>query len=188
MSDPRLGRRALLAAGAVTVGAAGVGAALYTGSGPAPGGDSGDEIEEFPTEEPPDDEGGEGGEEDEEADATDDADPFVFAIDEIEECGQTCRDVTATLFNRQTETATGVTTYIRIFAGEANTDPDDVVWEGSVDIGEMDAESSHTTTERVELSLQDARTIDQEDGWVTILTSVDTDETTVTFQDSERVA
>ena len=183
MSDSRFSRRAYLAAaGVATVGATGVGAALYTGTGPAPGGDSGDEIEEFPTEEPPDDEEEEG------AASTDDDDPFEFAIDEIEECGQTCRDVTATLFNRQTETATGVTTYTRIFAGEANTDPDDVVWEGSVEIGEMDAESSHTTTERVELSLQDARTIDQEDGWVTILTSVDTDETTVTFQDSERVA
>lgn len=185
MSDSRFSRRAYLAAaGAATVGATGVGAALYTGTGPAPGGDSGDEIEDFPTEEPPNDD-----EDDSETASTDDDDDsFEFAIDEIEECGQTCRDVTATLFNRQTEAATGVTTYTRIFAGEANTDPDDVVWEGSVDIGEMDAESSHTTTERVELSLQDARAIDQEDGWVTILTSVDTDETTVTFQDSERVA
>ena len=185
MSDPRVSRRAILAAGgAVTVGAAGVGAALYTGAGPAPGGDSGDEIEEFPTEESP--------EEEEQADSetasTDDGDPFAFAIDDIEECGQTCRDVTATLYNRQTEPATGVTTYTRIFAGEANTDTDDLVWEGSVDVGELDAEDSHTTTERVELSLQEARRIDREDGWVTILTSVDTDETTVTFQDSERVA
>jgi len=52
----------------------------------------------------------------------------------------------------------------------------------------MEPGADHTTTERVELSLQDARKIDQEDGWITILTTVESDDTTVTFQDSERVA
>jgi len=157
----------------VLVVAVAVGSALYLGVGPAPGGESGDEIEDFPT-----------------ADATtsSDADPFSFVIDDIEECGETCRDVTATLDNNQNETATNVTVYIRIFAGQDNTATDDIVWEGTEDARTMAAGADHTTTERVELSLQDARKIDQEDGWITILTTVESDDTTVTFQDSERVA
>jgi len=175
--------RTYLIGGAVVVlvVAVGLGAALYTGMGPAPGGDSGDEIEEFPTED--DDES-----DDSDAMSSDEMEPFSFAIDDIEECGETCRDVTSTLNNNQDETATNVTVYIRIFAGQDNTDTDDIVWEGTEDVGTMTAGEEHTGTERVELSLQDARKIDQEDGWITILTTVESDDTTVTFQDSERVA
>ncbi len=52
----------------------------------------------------------------------------------------------------------------------------------------MAAGADHTTTKRVELSLQDPRKTNQEDGWITILTTVESDDTTVTFQDSEQVA
>jgi len=138
-------------------------------------------VEEFPTADDAD-----AGDSD--TTAPDETDPFSFNIDEIEECGETCRDVTATLDNNQDETATNVTVYIRIFAGQDNTDTDDIVWEGTEDAGTMEPGADHTTTERVELSLQDARKIDQEDGWITILTTVESDDTTVTFQDSERVA
>ena len=163
----------------ILVVAAGIGAALYTGVGPAPGGDSGDEIDEFPTEDDTDTDG---------SDTTAPDDPFSFTIDNIEECGETCRDVTATLDNNQNETATDVTIYIRIFAGQDNTDTDDIVWEGTEDAGTMEAGADHTTSERVELSLQDARKIDQEDGWITILTTIESDDSTITFQDSEQVA
>ena len=158
----------------------GIGAALYTGMGPAPGGDSGEEIEDFPIADDADDGGSE-------ATSPDDTDPFSFTIDTIEECGETCRDVTVTLDNNQNETATNVTVYIRIFAGQDNTHTDDIVWEGIEDAGTVEAGEDHTTTERVELSVQDARKIDQENGWITILTTVESDDTTVTFQDSERV-
>ena len=161
--------------------AVGIGAALYTGVGPAPGGDSGEEIGDFPTEDVGDTDGSD-------TTISDGMDPFSFVIDDIEECGQTCRDVTATLDNNQNETATNVTVYIRIFAGEDNTDTDDVVWEGTEDAGTMEGGANHTTTERVELSLQDARKIDREDGWITVLTTVESDETTVTFRSSEQVA
>ena len=168
-------RRTYLIAGlvGVLVVVLALGSALYLGVGPAPGGDSGDEIEEFPTAD---------------TTASDEVEPFSFVIDEIEECGETCRDVTATVDNNQDEAATDVTVYIRIFAGQDNTNTDDIVWEGTEDAGNMAAGADHTTTERVELSLQDARKIDQEDGWITILTTVESDDTTVTFQDSERVA
>lgn len=176
--------RTYLIGGAVVVlvVAVSLGAALYTGAGPAPGGDSGDEIEDFPTENDADTG------EDSDTTSPDETDPFSFVIDDIEECGETCRDVTATLDNNQNETATNVTVYIRIFAGQDNTETDDIVWEGTEDAGTVAAGEDHTTTERVELSLQDARKIDQENGWITILTTVESDDTTVTFQESEQVA
>lgn len=165
----------------VVVAATSLGAALYTGAGPAPGGDSGDSIEAFPTEDNPDNGGSE-------ATSLDDTAPLSFTIDDIEECGETCRDVTATLDNNQNETETNVTVFVRIFAGDNNTETDNLVWEGTEDAGTIEAGGSHSTTERVELSLRDARKIDQEDGWITILTTIESDDTTVTFRDSERVA
>jgi uncharacterized protein involved in tellurium resistance len=164
-----------------------IGAMAYTGVGPAPGGGSGESIEEFPTEEPSTAE--ESGSNDGSTTTTSpDTEPFSFTIDETEECGTTCRDVTATLYNEQDETATGITTYIRIFAGEDNADTNDVVWEGTVDVGTLEAGASHTTTERVELSFQGARKVDRNDGWITIQTTVESDDTTVTFRNSEQVA
>lgn len=161
----------------------GLGWAVYSGVGPAPGSaDSGDQITDFPTATPGDDSSGGSG-----STATA-VPPFTFTIDEIEECGQTCRDVTASLQNNQDETATGTTVFTRVFAGEDNTDSNDLVWEGKEEVGTLDAGATHTTTRRVELSLQDARKIDQHDNWITIVTTVQTDERTVTFRDSEQVA
>lgn len=159
--------------------AVGIGAAVYYGVGPAPGGGSGDTIEEFPTETATD-----GGSDT----TTTETPPFSFIIERIVECGQTCRDVTATLENNQNETATGVTVFTRVFAGEDNTAEEDIVWEGKEEVGTMDADASHTTTRRVELSLQEARKIEQKGGWITIVTTVQTDDLTVTFRDSEKVA
>jgi hypothetical protein len=167
----------------VLVLAVGLGWSLYTGVGPAPGRtDSGEEITDFPTATPGEDSSGGSG-----ANATAEP-PFAFTIDRVEECGQICRDVTASLHNNQDVTARGTTVFTRIFAGEDNTDPDDLVWEGKEEVGTLDAGATHTTTRRVELSLQDGLKIDQHDGWITIVTTVKTDERTVTFRDSEQVA
>lgn len=179
-----MNRQYLIAGGlAVVVVVLGLGAAFFLGVGPAPGGNSGETLTDFPTATPGDDSSDGSG-----SDSTSDFDPFTFTVDKIEECGQTCRDVTATLHNHQNDTATGVTVFTRIYAGENNTVSDDLVWEGKEEIGTLDADGSHTTTERVELSLQDAQKINQNDGWITILTTVKTDQQTVTFQDSEQVA
>jgi hypothetical protein len=165
--------------------AVGLGAALYYGVGPAPGGEgTGEEIDDFPTATPSDGSsasGGSGG-------TTAETPPFSFTVESVEECGRTCRDVTTTLHNNQNDTATGITVYIRIFAGENNTAEEDVVWEGKEEVGTMEAGGSQTSTERVDLSLNEARQIEQRDGWITILTTVETDDRTVTFQNSEQVA
>lgn len=161
----------------------GLGAAYFAGVGPAPGGSDSDEpITDFPTATAGDGTADNGDTETTEAPA------FSFTVDQIEECGQTCRDVTATLYNNQEETATGVMVYTRIFAGRDNTDPDDAVWEGTDEVGTLEAGASHTTTKRVELSFQEGLAISRNDGWVTILTTVESNEMTVTFRDSEQVA
>lgn len=169
----------------------GAGAAVYYGVGPAPGGaDSGDSITEFPTETAPSGGGGGGGSDDGSGSvgSSTDTPPFTFSIDAIEECGRTCRDVTSTLFNNQNETATGVTVYTRMFAGENNTAEDDLLWEGVEDVGTVEANGSYSTTRRVELSIQEGRQIQRNDGWVTILVTVESDGHVVTFKRSEQVA
>lgn len=158
----------------------GLGVALYSGIGPAPGGgDSGESLSDFPTETESDEES---------TDLTEtEVTPFTFAIDEVAECGLTCRDVTATVTNNQDEEASGVNVYSRIFTGKNNTETDDLVWEGKEDVGSLDAGGAHTSTTRVELSLQDAQKIENNDGWITIQTTVASDQTTMTFQNSEQV-
>ena len=192
-------KRLTAVAAVLLIGGAAAGAMLYTGVGPAPGGTSGESIDDFPTEEsagggdgsgPSDGGDGSGPSDggDSESTTSGGTEPFTFTVDDTERCGTTCRDVTATLNNERNETATGVTTYIRIFAGESNTDTDDVVWEGTVDVGTLEADSSFTTTERVKLSLRGAGKVNQNDGWITIQTTVESDDRTVTFRESEKVA
>jgi hypothetical protein len=169
----------------VVVLAVGLGAAFYYGVGPAPGGGgTGENIDDFPTATPADAStanGGSGG-------AATETPPFSFTVESVEECGRTCRDVTTTLHNNQNESATGITVYIRIFAGENNTAGEDIIWEGKRDVGTLEAGGSRTSTERVDLSLNEARTVEQRDGWITILATVESDDRTVTFQNSEQVA
>lgn len=164
----------------VLVIAPGIGVAFYTGVGPAPGGgDSGEDLSEFPTETESDQES---------SDLTEaDVTPFTFAIDEVVDCGLTCRDVTATVKNTQDEAASGVTVYSRVFAGKNTTEMDDLVWEGKEDVGSLSAGGAHTSTTRVELSVQDAQKINTNDGWITIQTTVVSDQRTMTFKNSEQV-
>lgn len=171
----------LLVAAAVLIGLA---AALYAGVGPLPGGaDSGDPITDFPTATatPSGAGAGDGGS------TTATTPPFTFTVDDLQDCGLTCRDVTATLHNQQDEAATGVTVYIRIYAGQDASDAAEVVWQGQEPVGTLEAGASYTTNRRVELSLGEAQAIEQEGGWVTVVTTVETDRRTVTFRESQQV-
>lgn len=112
---------------------------------------------------------------------------FSYTIDDIEECGQTCRDVTVTLYNEHDVPASDVTVHTRIYAGENTTDSDDLVWKGERDIGTIEAGGSYTTTERVEVSYWDGLKIQQRDGWITLVTTIESAEATVTVQDTEQI-
>lgn len=160
--------------------------AFYLGVAPAPGGESDDTITDFPTATSLDGESGSDG--GAETTSSSETASFSFTIDEVEECTQPCRDVTVTMHNNQDETATGVSVFTRIFAGQNNADPDALVWEGTKEVGTLEAGGSNTTTARVELSLQEGLMIERNDGWVTVVTTVQTDERTVVFRDTEQVA
>lgn len=111
---------------------------------------------------------------------------FSFEIVAIEECGQTCRDVTVTLYNNQNQTATNVSVDTRIFAGNS-TAQGDQIWEDTEDIGTMEPGSSVTRTQRVELSFSQAFAVQQNDGWITVVTTVRSDQTTITFENRRNV-
>jgi hypothetical protein len=112
---------------------------------------------------------------------------FAFDVAEIERCGTTCREVTATVTNSGNETATDVQASTSLYAGENSTDSEALVWEGTETIGTLDAGESYTTTERIELSFGDAATIQANDGWITIQTTVESAERTTTFQRTRQV-
>lgn len=177
----------LAVGGVVALLLAGVAGAFITGFGPAPGG-SGDDVESFPTEtgtaatESPTSGSTSGGE----TTATTATPPFGFTIDSIEQCGRTCRDVTSTLTNQQETTAEDVTVYTRIYVG--NGTDGDVAWGGSEPVGTLESGESYTATRRVELSYSDALAVEQNGGWVTVQTTVQTSEQTLTFTEQRQVA
>lgn len=171
--------------------AVGVGAGAVAVAGDVlPGGNADADSEPFPTA-TADDEGtaaggGDGDETTTARSASTETPPFGFAIDNIEECGQTCRDVTSTLTNQQDATAENVTVYTRIVAGQG-ADGDEV-WRGTEDVGTLQAGDSYTTTRQVELSYADALKIENEGGWITVQTTVETADGSVTFTDERQVA
>jgi hypothetical protein len=197
-------RAALVATLVLVLLGAGVAFAFTTGVGPLPGGsDAGDQSNDpFPTQTaaPSDDAtGSSSGSSGGESGGTDGGDassgdqtrtaspePFAFTIDRIEECGQTCRDVTSTVTNRQSEAASGVTVYSRIYVGNS-TDSDDVVWRGSEEIGDLAAGESYTATKRVQLSFSEAFAVQQADGWITVQTTIETDQQTLTYTERRDV-
>lgn len=111
--------------------------------------------------------------------------PFGFAIESIESCGQTCRNVTSTLTNRQDTTAQEITVHTRIFAGKRTGG--DIVWRGNESVGTLGGGESYTTTRQVKLSFSEALKIQNEDGWITVQTTVETADQTVTFTDERQV-
>ncbi|MCO8268327.1 hypothetical protein NKF06_17495 [Haloferax sp. AB510] len=198
-------RTLLVAATALVLLTAGISAAFVTGVGPFSDDDA-ESDEPFPTQTtaPPDDDGGDSGGSDssdsgssdsDSGDSSDDGDatesesvpPFGVVVDNIEKCGQTCRDVTSTITNQQDADSSGVTVYSRIFVGNS-TDPDDEVWRGSQAVGDLAAGESYTTTKRVKLSYSEAFAVRQADGWITVQTTIETDDRTLTYTEQRDVA
>lgn len=170
---------------AVLIVLAAVVGAFATGFGPTPGGSgSGDDIEQFPTETTTtaDSDGGTN----DTTTATEQQPPFSFDIVQIEKCGETCRNVTATLYNHQNHTAESVTVYTRIYVGNS-TASEDVVWEGKEDVGTMAPNGSHTSSRRVELTYSEAYQVKQHGGWITIVTTVQSENVTITFENQRDV-
>jgi hypothetical protein len=107
---------------------------------------------------------------------------FGYTIDEIVECGSTCREVTATLRNDGSGDAEDVTVTINIYAD------DDLLWEDTESIGTLEAGGSYTTTKTVDVGFSGGAAIRNNDGYVTIETIIDWDGGEETFENREKVA
>lgn len=187
---------AMVVAALLIVSAAGI--ALAAGFGPDSGNDSGSEITDFPTATPGGDGAGDGsssgGGSGDSSGGSDGGNtstaaptgPFALDVKKIEKCGTTCRDVTITLTNQQDEQASNVVVYTRIFAGNS-TDPDDQVWSGKEQVGTLDAGEQYSATKRVKLSFSEGYAVKQNDGWITVQTTIKTDEQTITFSERRNV-
>ena len=108
--------------------------------------------------------------------------PYAFTIDSVAECGSTCRDVTATLENTGRETRRNVRVTTKVYADE------DLLWTGNESVGTLPTGASHTTTKRVEMGLAGGMKIQSNDGYVTIVTVVRSDDGTTTFSERRKVA
>lgn len=106
---------------------------------------------------------------------------LAYRIDNVTECGATCRTVTATVTN-QRSTDTDVTSETQIYAG--NTTADDArVFAETRELETVAAGDSVTTSTDVDLSTTEALRVDDADGWVTVVTVItDGDETVRTVE------
>ncbi|PSP97302.1 hypothetical protein BRC94_10565 [Halobacteriales archaeon QS_5_70_17] len=107
---------------------------------------------------------------------------YRFTVDQIEKCGETCRDVTATLENTGEEPRSDVVVETRIYADS------DLLWQGNSTAGDLPPGESYTTTERVELGYRDAMAVERNDGYITIQTIVHSAEGRKVYEERRKVA
>lgn len=113
------------------------------------------------------------------------ADPgpgWSFGIDSIEACGNTCRDVTATLENTGDTTRENVTVTTEMYAGE------DLLWKGTNRVGRLEPGENNTATRRVDVGFDGAVAIQSNDGYVTVRTVVSHDGGRTVFENRKQVA
>ena len=106
---------------------------------------------------------------------------YDVSVASVESCGPTCRQVTATLTNRDDEPHENVSAVIRVYSDGT------LLWKGTQRVGTLAAGESYTTTERVELSYGEAFTVRANGGYVTVETTVHSDAGTVTFSERRQV-
>lgn len=114
-----------------------------------------------------------------------DTQPFTLDTREVESCGMLCRNVTSTVTNEQATAARNVTVRTRLYAG--NDTDNQVRWEGTERVDRIGPGETYVTTQQVELLLNDALAIRDADGWVTIRTTVDSTDRSVTITDRREV-
>lgn len=181
MDGDSIATRTVLVAGTVLV-IAGAGMAFFAGGGPAPGwvaGPSADSQSTGPSADTGSDGGTGGGRNGAGTGDGDDSTtpPYTFSVDEIETCGWKCRDVTGTLTNEQSSSASHVRIDTRIYAG--NGTDGEVVWTDTERVGTLPAGESVTIRKRVKLTWAEAHTVRQNGGWITIRTRLQSDSETI---------
>lgn len=107
---------------------------------------------------------------------------YGFVIENIEKCGNTCRDVTAKLTNDGPEARRNVRVTTKMFAD------DTLLWSGNETIGTLDSGESHVSTKRVDVGFSGGMAISANDGYVTIVTIVESAGGTTQFSERRKVA
>lgn len=108
-------------------------------------------------------------------------DPVSLDVERVQNCGSRCRSVTANITNVGNETLTNVTAETRISAA------DDQIWTRTHRFGNLSANESANRTARISLGFGDAFLIAQNNGRVTINTTVRWDGGNATFSERRRV-
>ncbi|WP_324665190.1 hypothetical protein [Haloarcula sediminis] len=111
----------------------------------------------------------------------------LFTLDTrgVEMCGMLCRNVTSTVTNEQDTAARDVTIRTRLYAG--NDTGGEVRWQGVERVDRLGPGETYSTTQRVELPLEATLAVRDADGWVTIHTTVETADQSVTVTDRRDV-
>jgi hypothetical protein len=112
--------------------------------------------------------------------------PFVPELENMEKCGETCREATVALQNKMNVDAENVVVYVRLYAGDS-TDSEDVVWGENRELGTLAAGEVYRETETVDLSPQQANKVRETDGVVTAKATVESDQATATFVERDSV-
>jgi hypothetical protein len=107
---------------------------------------------------------------------------YDFVIETIEKCGNTCRDVTARLTNDGQSTRRNVSVTTKVYADG------DLLWSGNETVGTLDSGGTHRSTKRVDVGFSGGMAISANDGYVTIVTIVESEEETTRFSERRKVA
>jgi len=107
--------------------------------------------------------------------------PFGFTVDSVTECGQTCRTMAATVTNDGDSAAEHVRLEITVYAGS------DQVWEGTTEVGTLEAGESASTTTEIDVGLGGGAKIRGNDGYATIQTRVVSADDSQVFRDRREV-
>ncbi|MFC4438222.1 MULTISPECIES: hypothetical protein [Natrialbaceae] len=97
---------------------------------------------------------------------------FELAPVSLTECGATCREATTTLRNTGDDDATDVRVSVTVFTDET------VVWETDDRLGRLAAGAGVTRTYRVDVDPGAALAIRENDGWLTIAVTIESDQQT----------
>ena len=106
---------------------------------------------------------------------------YALDIRSIEKCGSTCRDVTAALTNEGASARRNVTATTEVYADG------DLLWSGNESVGTLSAGESHASTKRVRVGYAGGMKIRANDGYVTIVTVVRSDDGTTEFSERRKV-
>ncbi|MFB6150114.1 MAG: hypothetical protein ABEJ48_10660 [Halobacteriales archaeon] len=99
---------------------------------------------------------------------------FSLTVVGAASCGLTCRDVTIELTNNRARSVTNVVLVARVFAGRT-TEADAIVWRGRTRIGTMTAQGTTIVSRQIGLSLAEGNAVRKQNGWVTVVVTIDSD-------------